>query len=95
MVGGRSNDGTAGGDSGLQPGYRHPPVVLAAGADVGIPGLRLYCCRHTFGTRLRQGGADPVQVQALLGHVSVDTAARYFCSGPAENAAVIERIFDH
>ena len=42
-----------------------------------------------------QGGADPAQIQALLGHASIDTAARYFRSGPAENAAVIERIFDH
>ena len=42
-----------------------------------------------------QGGADPAQVQALLGHASIDTAARYFRSGSAENAAVIERIFDH
>jgi site-specific recombinase XerD len=49
--------------------------------------------RHTFATRLRQGGADPAQVQALLGHASIDTAARYFRSGAAENAEVIERIF--
>jgi integrase len=68
-------------------------VVLAAGADAGIPGLRPHRCRHTFATRLRQGGADPAQVQALLGHASIDTAARYFRSGSAENAAVIERVF--
>ena len=42
-----------------------------------------------------QGGADLAQVQALPGHASIDTAARYFRSGSAENAAVIERIFDH
>jgi len=68
-------------------------VVLAVGDDAGIPGLRPHRCRHTFATRLRQGGADPAQVQALLGHASIDTAARYFRSGSAENAAVIERIF--
>ena len=67
---------------------------LAVGADVGIPGLRPHRCRHTFGTRLRQGGADSAQVQALLGHASLYTAARYFRSGSAENAAVIERTFD-
>lgn len=50
--------------------------------------------RHTFATRLRQGGADPAQVQALLGHASLDTSARYFRAGPAETAAVIERVFD-
>ena len=70
-------------------------AVMAAGADAGIPGLRPHRCRHTFATRLRQGGADPAQVQALLGHASLDTAARYFRAGPAENAAVIERIFDN
>jgi integrase/recombinase XerC len=68
-------------------------VVLAAGADADILCLRPHRCRHTFATRLRQGGADPAQVQALLGHASIDTAARYFRSGSAENAAVIERIF--
>jgi len=68
-------------------------VVLAAGDDAGIPGLRPHRCRHTFATRLRQGGADPAQVQALLGHASIDTAARYFRAGSAENAQVVERVF--
>jgi integrase len=68
-------------------------VVLAAGADAGIPGLRPHRARHTFATRLRQGGADPAQVQALLGHASIDTAARYFRAGSAENAEVVERVF--
>ncbi len=68
-------------------------VVLATGDDAGIPGLRPHRCRHTFATRLRQGGADPAQVQALLGHASIDTAARYFRAGSAENAEVVERVF--
>jgi len=46
------------------------------------------------GTRLRQGGADPAQVQALLGHGSLESTARYFRAGAAEKAAVIEQIFD-
>ena len=41
-----------------------------------------------------QGGADPAQVQALLGHASIETAARYFRAGNAEQAAVIDRVFD-
>jgi integrase len=68
-------------------------VVLTAGNAAGIKGLRPHRCRHTFATRLRQGGADPAQVQAMLGHASIDTSARYFRSGLAENAAVIERVF--
>jgi integrase len=43
--------------------------------------------------RLRQGGADLAQVQALLGHASIDTAARYFRTGSAEKAEVVERVF--
>ena len=85
----------------LWPGQRGPltisgivQVVLAAGADAGIPGLRPHRCRHTYATRLRQGGADVAQVQALLGHASLDTAARYFRAGTAETTAVVERVFD-
>jgi integrase/recombinase XerC len=69
-------------------------VVLAVGVDAGIEGLRPHLLRHTYGTRLRQGGADPAQIQALLGHASIDTTARYFRAGTAEVAAVVERVLD-
>lgn len=69
-------------------------VVLAVGEDAGIDGLRPHRLRHTYGTRLRQGGADVAQVQALLGHASLDTAARYFRDGTAKTAAVVEAVFD-
>ncbi|WP_091094480.1 tyrosine-type recombinase/integrase [Micromonospora citrea] len=69
-------------------------VVLTVGSAAGLPGLRPHRLRHTYATRLRQGGADPAQVQALLGHASLDTTARYFRAGTAEQAAVVERIFD-
>jgi ribonuclease HI len=50
---------------------------------------------RAFLTSWQQAGAlrDPAQVQALLGHASIGTAARYFKAGSAENAAVIERVF--
>ncbi len=69
-------------------------IVLAAGNDAALPGLRPHRLRHTYATRLRQGGADPAQVQALLGHASIETTARYFRAGAAEQAAVVERIFE-
>lgn len=69
-------------------------VVLAAGQDAGIEGLRPHRLRHTYGTRLRQGGADLAQVQALLGHASLETSARYFRAGRAEQAATVEAVFD-
>jgi hypothetical protein len=31
---------------------------------------------------------------ALLGHASLDTTARYFRAGAAEQAAVVERVFE-
>ena len=68
-------------------------AVLAAGDDAALPGLRPHRLRHTYATRLRQGGADPAQIQGLLGHASLDTTARYFRPGPAETAAVVERVF--
>jgi site-specific recombinase XerD len=69
-------------------------VVLAAGAGAGIKGLRPHTLRHPYATRLRQGGADPAQIQALLGHASLDTSARYFRAGTTEQAAIIERVFE-
>jgi integrase len=69
-------------------------VVLAIGDAAAIPGLRPHRLRHTYATRLRQGGADAAQVQALLGHASAETAGRYFRAGSAEQAAVVDRVFE-
>ena len=69
-------------------------VVLATGKAVELPGLRPHRLRHSYATQLRQGGADPSQIQALLGHASLETAGRYFRAGTAETAAIVEQIFD-
>lgn len=58
------------------------------------PGLRPHRLRHTYGTCLRHGGADPAQIQALMGDASIDTTARYFRAGSAEVAGVVDRIFE-
>jgi integrase len=68
--------------------------VLAVGAAAGITGLRPHRLRHTYATRLRQGGADPAQVQALLGHASVETSSRCFRAGKAEQATIVETVFE-
>ncbi|SFQ26752.1 tyrosine-type recombinase/integrase [Amycolatopsis rubida] len=69
-------------------------LVLAVGADAGIQGLRPHRLRHTYATRLRQGGADPAQVQALLNHASIETSSRYFRAGKTEQATVVDTVFE-
>jgi site-specific recombinase XerD len=49
--------------------------------------------RHLLATRLRQSGADPAQVQALLGHARLETTAVYFQAGPAEQREAVEKAF--
>ncbi|MEV4899137.1 tyrosine-type recombinase/integrase, partial [Nonomuraea sp. NPDC055795] len=68
-------------------------VLLAVGADAGLPGLRPHRLRHTYATRLREGGADLAQIQALMGHSSLETSARYFRAGTTEQAEVVDRVF--
>lgn len=69
-------------------------VVRAVGADAGLPGLRPHKLRHTYATRLREGGADAAQIQALLGHANIATSARYFQASQAELTDLIDRILD-
>lgn len=88
VPGGSPSVPTAGARTTRVAGRAAGPAAPAASVNV-IRKLTLYSA-----TRLRQGGADPAQVQALLGHVSLDTSARYFRAGTAETAAVIEPTFD-
>lgn len=69
-------------------------VVLAVGHDAGVAGLRPHRLRHTYATRLREGGADPAQIQALLGHAAIESAARYFRASDAEVADLVDRVLD-
>lgn len=68
-------------------------VVLAVGDDAGVADLRPHRLRHTYGTRLRRDGADPAQVQYLLGHADLKTSGRYFRAGQREVAELVERAF--
>ncbi|WP_406314574.1 tyrosine-type recombinase/integrase [Streptosporangium sp. NBC_01639] len=70
-------------------------VVRAVGTAAGLPRLRPHRLRHTYATRLREAGADHAQIQALLGHTSIETTARYFRASPAEVADLVDRALDY
>ncbi|MGW0586392.1 tyrosine-type recombinase/integrase [Streptosporangium sp. NPDC002607] len=70
-------------------------VVRAVGKDAGLPGLRPHRLRHTYATRLREADADHAQIQALLGHASIETTARYFRASATEVADLVDRALDY
>ncbi|WP_440072693.1 tyrosine-type recombinase/integrase [Streptosporangium sp. OZ121] len=70
-------------------------VVRAVGKDAGLPGLRPHRLRHTYATRLREADADHAQIQALLGHTSIETTARYFRASATEVADLVDRALDY
>jgi integrase len=75
---------TANGSSYVLPnqGTGKPYVCLhrsytTACKKAGITGLRFHDLRHTFATRLVQGGVDIETVRSLLGHYSIVLTQRY------------------
>jgi integrase len=49
----------------------------AACAAAGIRGLRWHDLRHTFGTRLAEGGCSEATISELMGHTDPKTTRRY------------------
>jgi integrase len=87
------------GGGGLWVGQRGPlrvagvtEVVAECGREAGLGKVHPHQLRHTYATRLREGGTDPAQIQALMGHVSIETTARYFRASAAEVAALVDRV---
>jgi len=70
-------------------------VVVAAGRAAGIPWLGPHTLRHTYATRLRQGGVDIAEIQVALGHAFIETSARYFRASADEVRAAIEKALDY
>lgn len=62
----------------------------AAGLDVS--GMTPYVLRHTCLTELRKAGADLADVQAIAGHRSAQTTARYAPVVPEKLAAAMARL---
>ena len=61
-----------------QISYLIERLYTRAGIRARIPpGAMVHALRHTFATDALQAGADVVELQALLGHASLDTTRRY------------------
>ena len=57
---------------------------------VGIHDLRFHDLRHTFATRLIEGGVDIVTVKELLGHFSVTVTQRYTHPGQLQKKLAVD-----
>lgn len=61
-----------------QISYLVERLYTRAGIRSRVPaGAMVHALRHTFATDALQAGADVVELQALLGHASLDTTRRY------------------
>jgi len=61
-----------------QISYLVERLYVRAGIRARIPaGAMVHALRHSFATDALQAGADVVELQALLGHASLDTTRRY------------------
>ena len=52
----------------------------------------IYSLRHTYGTRLGEGGADAFTIMRLMGHSSVTVTQRYVHPSPEAMERAVERL---
>lgn len=55
------------------------------------PEFVLYSCRHTFGTRLAQSGANVFEIKKAMGHSSVKVSERYIHPNSADIGLAMKR----
>jgi integrase/recombinase XerD len=58
----------------------------------GVEDATLHKFRHTYATRLLEGGADIVTVQRLMGHSDLDTTKRYLNPDVDRKRAAVNRL---
>ena len=69
-------------------------IITAVGARVGIK-THPHKLRHSFATALLDSGVDIRYIQALLGHASISTTARYLHLAIADLKAVHHKHHPH
>jgi integrase/recombinase XerD len=52
-------------------------VLVTGHSDGESAGAMVHAVRHTFATRLAEDGASATEIQALLGHESLNTSQGY------------------
>jgi integrase len=52
-------------------------AFVAAVRDAGLEDFRFHDLRHTFASRLNEGGADPFVIRDVLGHSTVTMSSDY------------------
>jgi integrase len=53
----------------------------------GLPPLRFYDLRHTYGSLLAAGGVDIISVKSAMGHSQISRTERYLHARPATELA--------
>lgn len=57
-----------------------------------LPGVGMHRCRHWHATMLRRAGKDPYEIQAQMGHASLDMALRYVLITDEEGATSLSAL---
>jgi len=60
-------------------------------AKAGVPAAHPHALRHSFGTALAEAGVDLAVIQALLGHVHVDSSVGYIHLAPVRVRAAYDQ----
>lgn len=66
-------------------------IIRRLGCEAGLPRAHAHMLRRTFATHLHEHGADLSAIQKLLGHVCIQTTAKYANLGAFRLTDVFER----
>lgn len=93
-LGGRTTGPVFAGRDGKRPSIRTLQVrITKLGALAGLPKrLKAHTLRHSFATSLKRSGVPISDIQALLGHSSINTTAVYLHCEPEQLRSAVDRL---